>query len=103
MFSLPILKMSTKSESNIPTIWNIFKVEICPEAPGEIKLQNIGRGKDENRGDFFLISLGGGGDKKGGNWLFILFLVGGESMLAAMLVGRLFGYSFQFSFYMLNW
>ena len=50
---------------------------------GEINFQNLGGGKDEKRGKiFFLISLGG--TKRGGNWLFIPFLVGEKSMLAAV-------------------
>ena len=84
--------MSTKSESNISTIWDIFKVEICAEAPGGNKLQNLGGEKDEKRGKFFfLISLwgdGGGGTKRGGNRLFILFLVGGKKFAGRYASGQ---------------
>ena len=77
--------MSTKSESNIFTIWDIFKVEICLEAPGG-KLTSKSRwveGWKEGENCFSHFS---GGTKRG-NWLFIPFLVGEKSMLVAMLGG----------------
>ena len=49
--------MSNKSESNISTIRDIFKVEICPEASGG-KLTSKSRcGKDEKREEIFFSFL----------------------------------------------
>ena len=75
--------MSTKSEINVSTIGDIFKVEIVPEAPG-VKLIPKSRWGEgwKDGGKFF--SHFSGGNKKVGNWLFIPFLVGGKGMLAAM-------------------
>ena len=41
-------------------------------------------GKDEKRGEIFLLISLGGTKGMGSNWLFIPFLVEGKSMLAAM-------------------
>ena len=73
MLSLPIT-MSTKSEINISTIWDTFKVEIILEPPGgELISRSMSGERMKGGGDFFfLISLGGGGggEKKGGQMNF---------------------------------
>ena len=51
--------MSTKSEINISTIWDIFKVEIVPEAPGE-KLISKSSGGRMKRGRKFFSHFSGG-------------------------------------------
>ena len=62
--------MSTESESNISTIWDIFMVEICLEALGG-KLSSKSRwGKDEKRGGNYLV--GGGGGEYAGTYGAIL-------------------------------
>ena len=58
--------MSTKCEINISTIWDIFVVEIVPEAPGGELISKSGWGEAWKEGEIFLhISLveqkGGGG------------------------------------------
>ena len=50
--------MSTESEINISTIWDIFEVEIVPEAPGEKLISKSRWGKDEKRGDISVSSAG---------------------------------------------
>ena len=52
--------MSTKSEINISTIWDIYKVEIVPEAPGGELISKSRWREGWKEGEiFFLISLGG--------------------------------------------
>ena len=66
--------MSTKSEINISTIWDIFKVLIVPEAPGGNLISNLG-GERMKRGEILSHVSGGGrgGDKKGATDFLIYF------------------------------
>ena len=66
--------MSTKSEINISTIWDIFKVEIVPEAPGGKLVPKSRLGEVWKKGGNFFSHFSGG--RGGSNWLFIPFIVG---------------------------
>ena len=71
--------MNTKSEISISTVWDIFKVEIVPEAPrggGLISKSRWGEGWKEG-GSFFFSFLRG--EQKGEGQLSFYFIFrGGE-------------------------
>ena len=73
--------MSTKSEINISTIWDIFNVGIVPEIPVRKLISKSwwGVGWKEGEGIFFLISLGEATD-------FLFHFSGGKSMLTAIAI-----------------
>ena len=74
--------MSTKSEINISTIWDIFKVEIVPEAPGGKLVPKSRLGEVWKEGGNFFSHFSGG---RGGEQLtFYSIFSGGKGMLAAI-------------------
>ena len=67
--------MSTKSESNISTIWDIFKVEICLEAPGG-KLTSKSRWEEGWKEGASFFSHFSEGNKKG--WQLTFYSIFGR-------------------------